>query len=217
MPGADVKKIHSFREKGKRAVAAVRDAFAHHVFAEDDMTLQEAVVELAKKEGFVLAPVESCTAGGVCSALGDVPGASAVLDAGWVTYANAAKVRLAGVDEDILKKHGAVSGQTARAMADAGRRMVLALHDGEDRPTDVIGIAVSGVTSMESTRLLPSGRTPTPHCDIGTRPLSNLPSIEPPFPTSWPSDASVGGWTPSMKESSLRQSGSRCTMMTFRL
>jgi nicotinamide-nucleotide amidase len=67
--------------------------------------------------GFVLACAESCTAGGVAFAITQVPGSSAWFDRGWVVYSNAAKQSLIGVPEQVLRTYGAVSEETALAMA----------------------------------------------------------------------------------------------------
>ena len=64
-----------------------------------------------------LATAESCTGGGVASALTNVSGSSDWFDSGFVTYSNAAKVAMLGVREDTLRQYGAVSEQTAAEMA----------------------------------------------------------------------------------------------------
>lgn len=71
----------------------------------------------AKERGYRVATAESCTGGLVSAALTDIPGASDVFDRGFVTYSNAAKVDMLGVSEAILAVHGAVSAETAQAMA----------------------------------------------------------------------------------------------------
>lgn len=79
---------------------------------------------------------ESLTAGLLAAAVADVPGASAVLRGGLVTYATELKERLAGVDERTLIEHGPVSGETAAAMA-AGARKVC----GSDWALALTGVA----------------------------------------------------------------------------
>lgn len=66
--------------------------------------------------GLTLATAESCTGGGIAERLTAVPGSSAYVERGWVTYTNAAKEALLGVPGGILEKHGAVSEPVARAM-----------------------------------------------------------------------------------------------------
>lgn len=64
-----------------------------------------------------VATAESCTAGGLSERLTAVPGSSAYVDRAWVTYTNAAKAELLGVEESVLAEHGAVSRPVAEAMA----------------------------------------------------------------------------------------------------
>ncbi|WP_024279005.1 CinA family protein [Xanthobacter sp. 126] len=76
-----------------------------------------AVLDAFRARGWTLATVESCTGGLVAGALTEVPGSSDVVDRGFVTYSNAAKMAMIGVPEATLAAHGAVSEATARAMA----------------------------------------------------------------------------------------------------
>ncbi|WP_205570717.1 CinA family protein [Brevundimonas naejangsanensis] len=78
----------------------------------------EAVIGRAKAAGLMVAAAESCTGGLVSGALTAIAGSSAVLDRGFVTYSNEAKVEMLGVSEDVLARFGAVSEPTARAMAE---------------------------------------------------------------------------------------------------
>jgi nicotinamide-nucleotide amidase len=75
------------------------------------------VLELCRARGLRIATAESCTGGLVVAALTDIAGSSDVVDRGFVTYSNAAKHEMLGVPELTLDRHGAVSGQTATAMA----------------------------------------------------------------------------------------------------
>ena len=83
--------------------------------------LARALVERYAAAGWTLATVESCTGGLVAGAITDVAGSSAVLDRGFVTYSNQAKIDLVGVDPAALATHGAVSETIARQMAEGGR------------------------------------------------------------------------------------------------
>lgn len=78
--------------------------------------LASTLVGLAQQERLLIA--ESCTGGRLCSAIARVPGASAVWMGGVVVYSNEMKTRLLGVSPDLLAIHGAVSRETALAMAD---------------------------------------------------------------------------------------------------
>ncbi|MBR0683758.1 CinA family protein [Roseomonas eburnea] len=83
-------------------------------------TLDQARDLLAalEAEGRTLATAESCTGGLIAAALTSIAGSSAVVMAGFVTYSNAAKVRMVGVTEASLATHGAVSEAVAREMAE---------------------------------------------------------------------------------------------------
>jgi nicotinamide-nucleotide amidase len=75
------------------------------------------VLEASEARGWTLATAESCTGGLIAAALTAIPGSSAVVERGFVTYTNAAKIQCLGVPEDLFDAHGAVSGEVAEAMA----------------------------------------------------------------------------------------------------
>ena len=75
-----------------------------------------ALIKLCVQQQLTIATAESCTGGLVAGALTEVPGSSAVVDRGFITYSNAAKQQMLGVSAEILRDHGAVSRQTAEAM-----------------------------------------------------------------------------------------------------
>lgn len=81
-----------------------------------------ALLDQAKTRGVMIAAAESCTGGMVAAALTDIPGSSAVVDRGFVTYTNEAKQDMLGVRRETLATHGAVSEQVAREMADGALR-----------------------------------------------------------------------------------------------
>lgn len=70
-----------------------------------------------KTHGLMLSTAESCTGGGVAQAITAIAGSSEWFDCGFVTYSNASKMRLLEVPPEVLAKHGAVSEETAAAMA----------------------------------------------------------------------------------------------------
>jgi nicotinamide-nucleotide amidase len=76
-----------------------------------------AVLDACRARGLKIATAESCTGGLVAGALTDIAGSSDVVDRGFVTYSNEAKQQMLGVPASILQEHGAVSRQTAEAMA----------------------------------------------------------------------------------------------------
>lgn len=81
------------------------------------VALAKRVVEENRALGRTIALAESCTGGLVATALTEIPGSSAVLDRGFVTYSNAAKIESLGVPADLIDTFGAVSIATAWAMA----------------------------------------------------------------------------------------------------
>lgn len=87
----------------------------------------------------MIVTAESCTGGLIAGALTDVPGSSEAVHGGFVTYANEAKEQMIGVPADLLKAHGAVSEQVARAMAEGALRT-----SGADIAVAVTGIAGPG-------------------------------------------------------------------------
>jgi len=74
------------------------------------------VLDLCRARGLTVATAESCTGGLVAGALTEIAGSSDVVDRGFVTYSNAAKIAVLGVSPETLKAHGAVSAETAREM-----------------------------------------------------------------------------------------------------
>ncbi len=75
------------------------------------------VLELCRARGLRVATAESCTGGLVAAALTEIAGSSDVVDCGFVTYSNEAKMAMLGVPAATLERYGAVSAQTAQAMA----------------------------------------------------------------------------------------------------
>jgi nicotinamide-nucleotide amidase len=98
-----------------------------------------ALLDLCKAKRLTLATAESCTGGLVVGALTDIAGSSAVVDRGFVTYTNDAKEQMLGVPAATLRQHGAVSRETAEAMA----RGVLA-RSPVDLAVSITGIAGPG-------------------------------------------------------------------------
>ena len=89
-----------------------------NLFPADVIELAEAVVDAARDRRWRIVTAESCTGGLVAAALTEVPGSSAVLDRGLVTYSNGAKQTLLGVPAHMIADRGAVSEPVARRMAE---------------------------------------------------------------------------------------------------
>lgn len=115
----------------ERAGKLVLERLGASIFTKDTRPLERVVIEALTAAAATLATAESCTGGFIANALTNVPGASRVFLAGYVTYANEAKSSALGVDPRLIAEHGAVSAPVARAMAEgavraAGARFALA-------------------------------------------------------------------------------------------
>jgi nicotinamide-nucleotide amidase len=102
------------------------------------------VLDCCRARGLKVATAESCTGGLVAVCLTEIPGASDVVERGFVTYSNDAKRTMLDVGSTILEEHGAVSRATAEAMA----RGALA-HSGADLVVAVTGVAGPGGGSVD--------------------------------------------------------------------
>jgi nicotinamide-nucleotide amidase len=118
------------------------------VFSSDGRNLEEAVVQLLIERQQTLAVAESCTGGFLAHRITNVPGASAVFLAGYVTYPNEAKTEMLGVDPHLIAEHGAVSAPVAKSMAEGARRA----------PKASFGLATTGIAGPGGgTELKPVG------------------------------------------------------------
>lgn len=97
--------------------AEICKLFGEQIFGFDAQTLEGVLVELLKEKHWKLATAESCSGGWVSGQIVNYPGASEVLEGGFVTYSNEAKIKLLGVKEETLRHFGAVSEETACEMA----------------------------------------------------------------------------------------------------
>ncbi|MBB4192688.1 nicotinamide-nucleotide amidase [Rhizobium aethiopicum] len=87
------------------------------LFPEDIQSAAEAIIRDFTAAGLMISTAESCTGGLIAGALTEISGSSAVVDRGFVTYTNTAKIEMLGVQEQTLLGFGAVSKETARQMA----------------------------------------------------------------------------------------------------
>ncbi len=115
------------QEEARRRIETVETKMVaqagEHIYGMDDDTLEEVVGRLLLAAGATVAIAESCTGGLVASRMTDVPGSSDYLMEGMVTYSNAAKTARLNVPETTIDRHGAVSAETAAAMARGVRRI----------------------------------------------------------------------------------------------
>ena len=110
---------------------------------EDLETAAADVLDRLRARGMMAATAESCTGGLIAAALTAVAGSSDVVDRGFVTYSNAAKSEMLGVDAALIRLHGAVSAPVAAAMAEGALQ----------RSQAALAVAVTGVAG-------PGGGTP---------------------------------------------------------
>ena len=140
-----------------------------------------AVLDACRARGLKLATAESCTGGLVAGALTEIAGSSDVVDRGFVTYSNKAKQQMLGVPADTLRTYGAVSQQTAEAMArgalgQGGADIVVAITGiagpgggGPDKPVGLVHFAAasrSGKLSHAEMRYGDIGRSEVRHKSV---------------------------------------------------
>ncbi|WP_223425791.1 CinA family protein [Tateyamaria pelophila] len=112
------------------------------------MSIASDILELAKKRKIMIATAESCTGGMVAAALTDVPGSSAVMERGFVTYTNTAKTEMLGVSPATLEAHGAVSEEVAAEMATGALAHA---------PVQ-LAVAITGIAGPGGSEFKPEGR-----------------------------------------------------------
>jgi competence/damage-inducible protein CinA-like protein len=130
--------------QAQRVTEALRAAHPRALFAEDDEPVEALVLEQARARGWSIATAESCTGGLVSARLTNVPGSSEVFKGGVVAYDDEIKVKTLDVPEDVIRRHGAVSPETAEAMAGGAAERL-----GAEIAVSVTGIAGPGGGSPE--------------------------------------------------------------------
>ena len=155
-----------------RLVALVRERHADTLFSVDGRSVDQLVADGLRAHGWTIATAESCTGGLLGGRLTELPGSSDYVQGGLIVYADEAKVALAGVDGELLARHGAVSTEVAEALADGARaRLDADLGVGitgiagpgggtEDKPVGLVCFSVAGPDGARLTRSLrlPGGR-----------------------------------------------------------
>ena len=106
------------------------------------------LLERAKALKVMISTAESCTGGMVAAALTDIPGSSAVVERGFVTYTNTAKQEMLGVSAETLADHGAVSEEVSREMADG------ALTHSQAQ----LSVSITGIAGPGGSEFKPEGR-----------------------------------------------------------
>ena len=134
-PGEVDVRIIGSAEAVAQAEKIIREKLSNAIFSASDESLAAVLIRLLSEGGQTLALAESCTGGFLADQITNVPGASKVFVAGYVTYSNEEKIRTLGVSCESIEKFGAVSEQVATEMAEGIRIRTGATH----------GIATTGV------------------------------------------------------------------------
>ncbi|MGL5053985.1 MAG: CinA family nicotinamide mononucleotide deamidase-related protein [Cetobacterium sp.] len=127
-----------FKNTVEKIKEKIYNSIGNNIICEDDEKIEEKVINILKKKKYTLSVAESCTGGMLSSTIISLPGVSEIFKEGLVTYSNESKINQLKVNEDIIKRYGAVSKEVAE-------RMVAGLK------TD-IGISTTGIAG-------PSGGT----------------------------------------------------------
>ena len=125
-------------------VSRLRAPVEQYLFSEDERTIQEIVLALCRERRLSLGTAESCTGGLVAARLTAIPGSSDVFQGGIVAYADDVKAGQLSVPRAVLEEHGAVSAETAAAMAHGVRERL-----GVDVAVSVTGVAGPGGGTAE--------------------------------------------------------------------
>lgn len=112
------------------------------------MTDPALILQLARDRGLMIATAESCTGGLIAGRLTDVAGSSDVVDRGFVTYSNAAKIQMLGIRPSTLEAHGAVSEEIAAEMAQGAF----------ERSDAGLTVSVTGIAGPGGSEFKPEGR-----------------------------------------------------------
>lgn len=179
----------------------ITNRLGEYVYGIDTDSLEQTVVELLLCKGKKLATAESCTGGLLSKRITDISGASSVFEMGCVTYANSVKEQLLGVPAEVLLRFGAVSPETAKAMAQgivqlSGADLGIGitgiagpLGGTPEKPVGLVYIALSDGKETWVAKRAPLGRTKSRdwhrHCaasqalDMVRRYLTELPVLPP--------------------------------------
>ncbi|QQR79442.1 MAG: competence/damage-inducible protein A [Deltaproteobacteria bacterium] len=160
--GSDLNKV---QKRVHEVEAFVRDRLGDVIYGEGEEMLPQWVGRVLTERGESLSVAESCTGGLLASLITDVPGSSKYFKEGVVTYSNESKQDLLAVPSEVLKNHGAVSAETAIAMAEGLRKRAgttyalsmtgIAGPDGgsPDKPVGTVHIALSSPSGTQERKL----------------------------------------------------------------
>lgn len=160
--GKDRRKAQAALNKAAREI---ENAVGEFIYGKECQTLEEAVGEILTRKKITIASAESCTGGLFASRVTAVPGASAYFMAGVVAYSNLSKQKLAGVKTETLVRHGAVSAEVAKELAEGIRKATGAdigisstgvagpTGGTKEKPVGLIYIGMAHANGMETVKL----------------------------------------------------------------
>jgi nicotinamide-nucleotide amidase len=155
------------QERGDELMSQLSESLGRYLFSRNDAAgIEEYVIGMSRAQGLTLATAESCTGGMVAERLTSVPGSSQVFLGAVVAYSNDVKAAELGVPQEVLERHGAVSAETAAAMAAGARERLgadvaiavtgIAGPDGgsEEKPVGLVYLHVEGSFGSRSKRFV---------------------------------------------------------------
>lgn len=142
-------------------LAEIRRRTPGYLYAERDIPLEQAVVELLQLKGQTVSVAESCTGGLLGELITSVPGSSAVFEGGVISYSPKAKIERLGVRPETIREHGTISPETAEQMAEGCRKVfgtdwALSVTGSagpdasEGKPPGTVFVAVAGDAGVRS-------------------------------------------------------------------
>jgi len=149
-----------------KVCATLRGLVGKYIYGEDNEALSGVIGKLLTERGETVATAESCTAGLLAGKITDFPGSSNYFKSGVITYSNESKTEMLDVPAEIIEQHGAVSAETAEAMAVGVRKAAtsdygvsvtgIAGPDGgtKEKPVGTVFIAVASADNVVSKRFL---------------------------------------------------------------
>lgn len=172
LPSPGMVKLRITSKKGdcdkeliNRYIDEVKSRLNYAVYGEGDQSLGEVIGDIARNKKIQIGTIESCTGGSISAALTKVPGSSAYIQGGIVSYSNEMKINLVGVSETTIQRHGAVSKEVVEEMAKNGIQRInvdwcisvsgIAGPTGgsEEKPVGTIWIAIASKKTIKSWKM----------------------------------------------------------------
>jgi len=117
------KNISNVEERLNEVERRIRQKAEKYIYGADEEELEEIVGKILTEKKLTLAVAESCTGGLITDRITNVSGSSNYFERGVIAYSNQSKVEILGVPEELIRRHGAVSSEVAKAMAEGARKI----------------------------------------------------------------------------------------------